>query len=67
MASIDPKTATPLICWTPTDVIAIVLIVGCVVLMAMGIDTVVEAILLSVASAYFAISHKERHDGGAQV
>ena len=41
--------------WTPAHIVALVIIVGCFVLKGMGVDDVINKILLAAASFYFGL------------
>ena len=39
--------------WTPKDVIALVIITGCIVMIVLGIDGIVKYTLLGIVGAYY--------------
>jgi len=41
--------------WKPQDVIAVIIVIGCFVLMALGHDSVISWTLLGVVGAYYGI------------
>ena len=41
--------------WTPRDVIAVIIVVGCLILLIMDRDTIVTWTLLAVVGAYYGI------------
>lgn len=41
--------------WQPKDVIALVVIIGAIILLAMGIDSLVGWTLLAIVAAYYGI------------
>ena len=50
--------------WTPDTVIALVLVVGCIVLLALGIDSEVKSILAIAAGWAFGAQYQARRIGG---
>jgi len=41
--------------WTPENIICIIIIVGCLILKALGQDDVIDTILIAAASFYFGL------------
>ena len=50
--------------WTPDTVIALVLVVGCIALLALGIDSEVKSILAIAAGWAFGAQYQARRIGG---
>jgi len=42
--------------WKPKNVICIIIIAGCLILKALGRDTVIDTILIAAASFYFGLN-----------
>lgn len=41
--------------WTPKDVIAVIIVVGCLILLTMGRNSVISWALLAVVGAYYGL------------